>query len=509
MHRFSTGLFFLCFLCSALGRAEAPSIALTFNPQTVHDLDLTDSGGGAYQITTTGPDPYLHTNLIGKRFDAEEIRVLSFEYINPEVSGFQVFFAPSITETGSLHASLPAAQTWTAFSLDMGQSTKWKSNIPFIRMDFGDGAGRTIQIRHLQLRTQTEEEKSAARDRPLQNRRDKENRQIEMYLRKKYPCRICRVEVSRDKVTVKGELTDDYPAAYLCEVPVHESLITTDAVEPMPSISTFSFIHSLPAQRGMFTLEVDRLRGAEETGIRDRLFSRWVIAQRDPLAAGRFCLLSHARWADARPATDDPPEKNPKRIKGIDAMNDPDVLEMDCGVVNVVLNTLFASGDEADAIGYELNGRTWCFNRAAVEHLDRTLQQAGIVLFKSPPDTMSGKDTEAYQAALDFLSARYSRPDKKFGWIDHWVIGSETDRADDVHGPWLCMDRYHKLMRIACLTAWKYNPHAKVLIAFPCDKNSEPQEKRDLYTKELLDILLDYEQTEGNFEWMPIHCSCP
>lgn len=540
-------------LLSAPARAADP-VPLTLDPANVHQLELTSLGDNAWQIRTTADDPYLRTALIRQAFDANEVRILAFDYICPDGLPFQVFFAPTITETGSLHSRLPAAEGWVGFTLDMGDSACWSSKVPFLRMDFGREPGKTIQLRNLRLRPRTEQEARAVAQREERKRRLLlQEEMIDRYLTRTHPSKISRVTVEEDTVRIEGILAAGATDAYLCELALHESLIGPDSSEILPALSAFSFLHALPKNSGTFTLELARCRD-DENALRDRLFSRWVIVRADPTQSGRFRLLSHARWADEQPARHDLPEAKPRTIKGLGAldinrpMDDLESLGIDCGTVNIVLNALLASESDPDTIPYELDGTAWHFRRPAVEHLDKTLLRAArrdvvvaaIILInkgdrprdpKQPssllahpdcepeaiyamPDVASPQGVRAYQAALDFLANRYSRPDNPFGRIHHWIMHNEVDMGVQwtnagPRGPLSYMDLYHKSMRIAHLTARKYDPHAKAFISLTHFWNFTPHLERGYRPKHLLETLLAYGRAEGDFDWALAHHPYP
>lgn len=545
---------YVLLLMSLLPARAADAIDLTFDPATAHQLELTDLGNGAWQITATGTDPYLHTHPINRRFDAQAIRILAFDYICLEGTGLQVFFAPSITETGSIHSRLPAAEGWMGFSMDMAASTRWSSKVRFLRMDFGSQAGRTLQIRNLRLRPQTVSEQLAAQQEQQRLRRQRlEEEMLSRYLDRIHPCQITRVTAGDDKVRIEGKLAGDLGNVYLCQLPPHASLLGDGSMDVRPKMSMFPFLHSLAESKDRFSLEVDRFTGPG-AGLDDRLFSRWVITRIDPNSQGMFEVLSHARWADEVPCANDLPEEKPRSIKGLGAidinrpMEDLETLGIDCATVNIVLNRLFSPATDAEAIPHECGGRTWRFSRAAVDHLDRTLRKAAernivtaaIVLINredrprdpqdpatllahpdsepeaifAMPDVASAEGVAAYRAALDFLARRYSRPDKAHGRIHHWIMHNEVDMgfqwtSAGPRGPQSYMDLYHKSMRLAYLTARKYNPHAKVFISLTHYWNHTPHIERGYRPKHLLEILLDWGRAEGDFEWAIAHHPYP
>lgn len=558
MDRLGIGVFLVlgCFAVGlwAAGQA-ADSIPLRPDQTKIHDLQISMISEDICEIQTTGEDPYLLTLPFPKTFDPQKQFMLSFDYISPEPLDLQVFFAPSITETGSVRSSLHVANEWTSFAVNLTESRFFTSGVQYLRLDFGRTAGRILQIRNLFLRPPTVQEKRAFQERSLENQAKRllENG-IRAYLKNTYPCRISRVGVGVDTIQIKGTLTENWDHVYLCEVLPDQVLVGAYAqTEPgmvvfqrSPSLHEFRFAHTLPDKKGDFTLDLPRF--IQREGIeQDRLFSRWVIGRKDTRYRGnRYELLSHARWADPPAAIWNGPEEKPKTKKGVGAigmdrpLEDLDQLGIGCVTVNIVLNDLILPSNLIDAIPYELNGKTYSFNSVAVANLDAILKEtarrdivvAAIILIKKDrrgggPGNPAGylahpkcedsaiyamanasqpEGIETYQAVLDFLANRYSREDKLYGRIHHWILHNEVDMgfqwtsAGQI-GPLTYMDLYQKSMRIAHLTVRKYNPNAKVFASLTHYWNWTPHPQRGYLPRQLLEILLDQSKAEGDFPW--------
>ncbi|MCF0173226.1 MAG: hypothetical protein HUJ91_05800 [Bacteroidales bacterium] len=107
-----------------------------------------------------------------------------------------------------------------------------------------------------------------------------------------------------------------------------------------------------------------------------------------------------------------------------------------------------------------------------------------------------------YAACLDFLAFRYSRSDGRYGRIDKWILHNEVDMGTS----WTNMGAQHlntymheyvKSLRICHDIARSYNPNAEVMASF----THNWMQRDDYCAKEMLDILLDYSRTEGDFHW--------
>ena len=144
-----------------------------------------------------------------------------------------------------------------------------------------------------------------------------------------------------------------------------------------------------------------------------------------------------------------------------------------------------------DAIPFDYNGRTYYADRKAIEGFDKTLQYTAardvivnaIVLiapersfadktagrlFEHPdfdpagiytmPNMTTLESLNLYAAAIDFLAERYSRPDKKYGRVHHWIAHNEVDAGwvwtnAGIKTPLRFMDIYIKSMRLLYYTA--------------------------------------------------------
>jgi hypothetical protein len=123
------------------------------------------------------------------------------------------------------------------------------------------------------------------------------------------------------------------------------------------------------------------------------------------------------------------------------------------------------------------------------------------------------ESVDCYAAALDFLASRYSRPDKKYGRLNHWIMHNEVDAGWE----WtnmgektaaIFMDTYIKSMRLCYAIARKYNPHSEVFITLThyWGWTSHP---RFYPSKDLMEILIQYSKAEGDFEWAMAHHPYP
>ena len=189
-------------------------------------------------------------------------------------------------------------------------------------------------------------------------------------------------------------------------------------------------------------------------------------------------------------------------------------------------------------IEHQYNGKSYYFEKKHVDMFDSTFRTtarrniitAAILLIdkkENCADTVIGKllqhpdcdpagiyampnmtnpaSVNCYAAALDFLASRYSRADKKYGRCNHWIMHNEVDagwvwtNAGDKTAL-VFMDTYIKSMRMCYNIARSYNPYSEVFVtlthywAWTSDPKFYP-------SKDLMEILLNYTRTEGDFQW--------
>jgi hypothetical protein len=119
----------------------------------------------------------------------------------------------------------------------------------------------------------------------------------------------------------------------------------------------------------------------------------------------------------------------------------------------------------------------------------------------------------AYVALLDFLAARYSAPGAPHGRIHHWIVHNEVDAGwvwtnCGEKPPLVYMDQYHKSMRLAHLVARQYDPHARAYISLTHHWTTTASH-RFTPGRQVLEHLLAYSRTEGDFDWGIAHHPYP
>ena len=523
-----------------LGAQTPEPVALTVRPTESKEFTFKQVDRDVYEVTTAPGSAVIRFEPV-KGSLAEGISVLSFDYFCASGMEFMVVMVNddrSRIEENMIR--LPIAEGWSTFSVDVTDKLKrLQGPDDYLSLLIVPNAARptTMRIRNARLRAYTEKEREQARLKTERERREKQlNADIEVYLKKNYPCEVSRVTVNDDRVEVSGDIKGMSGEVYLCEVPMFRELTEKD----------FLTVQRVKGPK-KFKAYFDRY--AEVDGQRyDRLYSRWVLAQK---SQNGMLICSHGHYADDVKAKYDLPHEVPASKKGIGGFganrfaSDLDSLDITSVTVNMWLGFMSLTPSD-DAIPFDYNGRTYYANRKAIEGFDKTLQytaardvivnaivliapersfadKAAGRLFEHPdfdpagiytmPNMTTLESLNLYAAAIDFLAERYSRPDKKYGRVHHWIAHNEVDAGwvwtnAGIKTPLRFMDIYIKSMRLLYYTARKYSPHPEVFITLTHYWQSRHNEY--CYpSAQLLELLVDYTQAEGDFKWGVAHHPYP
>jgi hypothetical protein len=535
-----TRLLFLLFCVIGLSTMSFASasgldtpVPLRLTDNNSHEVTLRTVEGGAYEVKTTGSDPYLFTEPFPEPRVLPDSFVLAFDYFSAAgTDHVQVFVDPPISEQFSIKGSgLSHSEGWSAYAIDLNPLLRQvKGKVRALRLDFGSASGKVFQIRNLRLRPPSRQELALAARRVEQKKAEHRlETRLRGYLDQNYPCRVTGVEVTDQQIEIKGTVVGPQEALRVGEVPLDSNV--TD-------LAQFSTLLPIAADtRGEFTVTVPRYGKAGH----DRLLSRWAVVRK---IGSRYELRSHARYADRIDSQADLPEEKIRNKKGLGGfgadrpVSDIEDLDISAVTVNIVINAMVSTESGEGRTPFTYGGKTWYANDSQIAGLDRSLLEAAkrrvvvsaIVLIgqgaESPdgsfshilahpdadpagifamPNVSSEEGVRAYAAAIDFLAKRYSRPDNKYGRIHHWIMHNEinagwvwTNAGDK--SALLYMDLYHRSMRTAFLIARQYDPNAKVFISLEHHWTMKPD--AHFYAgKELLELLSLFSRAEGDFDW--------
>lgn len=519
--------------------AQEFPIQLTSNQS--RDLEIKETGNGTYEIKSKGKDPFLFTKPFEKTLPKENT-VLSFEYFSPRaLNEFQLFFGPPIDEIHSVKSELGVREGWTTYSLDVKQHiSNWGKKGDILRFDFGTSPRYQIQIRNIRFRKPNPEELERAANYERKKKEENDYKQLLIkHMNQKFASSINTVVVEKNSISIKGKVAKGLKNVFVAEVPIYQDLL---------KLKTFEKLVPVPANKTEFTVTTERFVPVGDHQS-DRLLSKWVLVEK---TNGAFKLLSQARYADTVAAVNDLPKEKPTGKKGIGGfsanqfISDLDSLGITSITVNMWITQMMRSKPSDNTISFDYGGKTYYADRGWVEHQDKTLLEASkrniiassIILidkavncpdkeigkiFEHPDCDPSGiysmanmtseKGVEYYAAAIDFLAQRYSRPDKKYGRLHSWIIHNEVDAGwvwtnmgekDSLN----FMDTYHKSMRLVHNIARNYNTNANALITLTHFWN-ETEDRHFYLSRDLLNILIGFSKTEGDFNWGIAHHPYP
>lgn len=332
---------------------------------------------------------------------------------------------------------------------------------------------------------------------------------IKDYLAKDYPSKVTNVQVTSDKVIIKGNCGGS--GTYL--------LAEITPWQDVTELEKYPYTQDLSG--GGFTVTVDRIVPNRE-GIRyDKVFSKWAVVKVD---GDRQTLDSHARYAD-----DVVPKKSlaalPLRNKKGFGAGDIDLYFSDCKEMNVgsiTMNVVLNDYIKGEGSGYSYGGQNYSLG-AFKDYVDRVTRRAGemdlvvsaIILcqtnsiFKDPenkggnytmPNLTTAKAFNLYAAALEHMASTHCTPGNR---ISHWIMHNEVDFANE----WTNMgdqpmmrylDRYIKSMRICYNIARQYDQNASVLGSYThCWAKADGS----FAPKMMLEKTVEYSSAEGDFRW--------
>jgi len=515
---------------------------LSFEESSANDLQLTTEAAYRYKIITSGGDPYIRINAL-KAKNADEKLVLTFDYkSSAAISPLQIFLAPPLSEGQSVKSQgMTVSDEWKTFSIDLGDyiaEYEWGQKGHFMRLDFGSVSGITIHIKNMYFRERTEAEQALADARADAKEKDRVlTEKLKKYHTASFDAAITNVNVSTSKIKISGNCKGQ-SNLLLCEVPPYQNLHLLT-----------KFNNGIAINNQDFTIELDRY--VEKDGFNyDRSLSQWVIVKSGTSADE---MMSFAHYPDNIEAIQNMKEGVLKGKKGLGGFavgrgftQDLDDLQIASVTVNIPITAYMYLQPTANTFEHTYGGKTYYFNKAGIEMLDKTLQKAYeknimvaaiLLIQKTPecadpeigallqhptftdkgiysmPNMTSSAALNCYAAALDFLASRYSRTDNAYGRIHYWIMHNEVDAGIT----WtnmgdrpmaVFMDTYIKSMRLCYSIARNYDAHSQVLASFT-HSWKEASETAFYVTTEMIDFLKKNCNAEGDFQWGLAYHSYP
>jgi len=500
------------------------------------DLDRTNQveaehlGNGTYSITTTGGDPHVTSEPLMGNYDSDADYVLAFDYVCPKgLNYIQLYFGPPIR--GGRSAEGPevlSSEGWTSYALnikDKQQPGSWRDGYKVFRLDFGSQPDRVIQIKNIRLRPPTAHELELKRKREaLAQARDRFEEKVKGMVDATHAVTIKQVAASADTIRVDVEASVAADDLLLCEVPFYQTPADRTA---------FVWQAPLSLKQGLTTTQMPRLREDGAT-THDRVYSSWVVMRQ---TASGLQAASHQRFVDTVPAQWTLTRDRPLSKKGTVGLHGGNTFQFDdykaLGIhnctKNIVLHSLIAREPTEDSFPHEFNGRTYHIRKKALRRLDLAMQEmdqlkivvsAIILIAKNQPMThpdctpqgiwampnmVEKEGWNDYAAGLDFLAQRYSRPDRKYGRITHWIMHNEVDAGwvwtnageKPLH---TYLDLYYRSMRTAQVITRRYGVAGNVLISLT-HYWTKAHNHLCYPPKDILDLLQRRTALEGDFDW--------
>ncbi len=329
----------------------------------------------------------------------------------------------------------------------------------------------------------------------------------------KFPAAIEHITVGENEITIRGKARTG-----------------TRLAERSISDQTENALTELEIRGGNFSVKLPRKIDGT-----DRLISRWQLVNKSGEPA------SHLHYADEIFCrSPDLPKVTPKSKKGLGGWSagpfpgELDELGIDAVTVNIVLNTLVSPTEEAGAIPFTWQGKTYHAREQPLATLDETFCQAekrgamvsAILLISNParggdkilghpdatpegifamPNFTTDEGVELYGAILNLMAERWSKADGKHGRVHQWIMHNEVDagwewtnageKSDTAY-----MEIYHRSMRLMDLIARQYDPHSRPMISLThhwTDKGNPHW----YGSKSMLDLLAKFTAAEGDFGW--------
>jgi len=514
----------------AMSHAVHAAVMLELDPEATNQAAIRTLANGAYEIETQGGDPFVVCKPITADYDPDKQFILSFDYFCADgLNLIEVFYGPPIVAGQAAEGpALLSSEGWTSYALDIREHQKpgsWRGGYTLFRLDFGTVAGRNIQIRNIQLREPTAYERKLVREREA--RRDAEKhfeRDMAGLTTAKRSVVIESVTVTDDTVEIAVDAESAAGELLLCEVPLCQT-----------PVGRREFVWQQPLRRGQgrAIVEVPRLR-PEDGGVHNRAYSSWIVMRQ---ADGTLEPVSHQRFADVIPAQWELTRDRPGSKKGTTGMHGGNQFQFDdykaLGIhnctKNIVLNAVIGLRPGEDTFPHTFNGRTYHIRQGAVNGLDRAMQDMDRLKIVVSAIILIGKNTpmthpdcapqgiwampnvvecdgwNLYAAGLDFLAQRYSRPDRKYGRITHWIMHNEVDAGwvwtnageKPLH---TYFDLYYRSMRTAQTTIRRYGTAGNVLISLT-HYWTKSHNQLCYRPKDMIDLLQARSALEGDFNW--------
>ena len=324
------------------------------------------------------------------------------------------------------------------------------------------------------------------------------------------------------KVEINGNLTGDNTAdnnkLYLFELKAYEDNLGTRT----------DYISELDRNTTIKT-SIDLLEGQENT----RLYSKFLIAIKKN---NKYYPISNAIYItnSGEIAKSKLPYQDANSKKGLlidmNMLSDAFELGVKHAIVNFNLDQILGEG-----IDYTYEGKTYHFNKNAIATYDTTVStfsnksmQVTAVVVNSWNNThkelmypnvvknntaiyygfnaKTKEGVETTRAIASFLAERYSGDNYNYGRVSNWVIGNEINNNENWNymGP-MDVEKYSKefarSFRVFYTAIKAKSKNARLFFSVDYDWNYPKANKLKYRAKQVIDLISENINTEGNIDW--------
>lgn len=372
----------------------------------------------------------------------------------------------------------------------------------------------------------------------------------------KYIGQVRHITVDATQITVAGSIT---------EAGLHEAELVLYELAPFQAEREYTNLTPVRTQPGPrnsrdFDFALERFDGQ-----RDRLYSKFLVVAHTAGAPHMIAPAMHP-FEYAFAAQYDYPYPQARSKKGLQVQMVDDAVEL--GIGHAALNVQFdqmmlrQNLDPGRTIEFVSQGRTFYFDRTFVEAQDQRIKVLSdnsiivnliLLLYRNPapnsafpelvhPDTAPGAEQEDSQAApvddaagfeeqlqngivlafntaepegiayftaaVEFLVARYTREDQRYGRALDYIVGNEVDSQ------WIWqnmgeqpierfMQFYEHAVRIVFATARKYYASARIYISLDHLWNRPFREESGRYYRgrDIIEVMNRLTKTGGDYPW--------
>lgn len=282
-------------------------------------------------------------------------------------------------------------------------------------------------------------------------------------------------------------------------------------------------------------------------GNANRLYSKFLVAEKS--ADGSYVIVTSAKYIENLGLLSENSEPYPesKSKKGLQAqmISDLQLLGVRHALINVALNEYIVGENTESAVSFVYNGQTYYVSRAKLENLDhkvKSMTDSGMnvyfnIILTAPDENASevvrsfycdGYDPNAnsfalntrsetamknFQAFMDYIASRYTRPDRAYGFVPNFILGFEINSGRSWNNAGATSMQasvysYHTAFRVAYAAMTSHYSNGRVYISLGNNFNSaaetpgaDADPAYDWPAKEYLDFFASVVRNSGDIDW--------